>query len=122
MIFVILRCTVPTKKKKLRLFENSKITLRTQNLKDFGLLEQYQTVGTVYVLTRKQVIEDLEEKLSQSIKGPIFFGTSTLADDSGIILRILGEKTKDVFDGIFQAAKLTRKTILGAGFSNIRKS
>ena len=40
-------------------------------------------------------------------------GTSILPDDSGIVIRILGKRTDNVFDVIFKTLEISRKKILG---------
>jgi urease accessory protein len=82
---------------------------------DFGILGKYITVGTVYVLTRKEDVIELENIINANIKDSdiISVGTSILPDESGIIIRILGNNTDDIFDVIFKTLEITRKKILG---------
>ena len=49
-------------------------------------------------------------------------GTSILPNESGIIVKILGNNTEDVFDKIYDVLKITRKEILEAEFTKIRKN
>ena len=49
-------------------------------------------------------------------------GTSILPDESGIILRILGNKTEDVSNLVFKTLEICRKKCLGSTFSKIRKN
>lgn len=101
--------------KKIRFLENTKIEPKKQRLVDFGILGKYRTVGTVYVLTRKEDVIELEKIINANIKDSdiISVGTSILPDESGIIIRILGNNTDDIFDVIFKTLEITRKKILG---------
>ena len=101
-----------------------KIEPKKYNLKIKGVLGKYNIVGTVYVLTKKSQIEKLEEKIYENIKKSelISIGTSILPNESGIIVKILGNNTEDVFDKIYDVLKITRKEILGAEFTKIRKN
>ena len=110
--------------KKIRFLENTKIEPKKMRVKDFGVLGEYEIVGTVYILTRKEDVNELENKLNECIKNSdsVSVGTSILSDESGIIVRILGNKTDSVFDVIFKILEISRKIILGAEFSKIRKS
>jgi len=119
-----LRTLCKNQDKKIRFLENTKIEPKKQRLKDFGILGEYNTVGTVYVLTSKERVIDLENCINQEIKNleGVSFGTSILPDESGIIIRILGNKTDKIFDVIFKTIEIARKKILGASFSKTRKN
>ena len=110
--------------KKIRFLENTKIEPKKQRLKDFGILGEYQIVGTVYILTRKEKAIELENTINENIKNTdaVSVGTSILPDESGIVIRILAKKTDNIFDVIFKILEISRKKILGAAFSKIRKN
>ncbi len=110
--------------KKIRFLENTKIEPKKQRLVDFGILGKYRTVGTVYVLTRKEDVIELDNIINANIKDSdiISVETSILPDESGIIIRILGNNTEKVFEGVYNVLKSSRKKILGAEFSKIRKN
>lgn len=116
-----IRCI--NQEKQLRFFENSKITPKMQRPNIFGILDKYEVVGTVYIVTKKENIDTLENTIYKHIpkKNNTTFGTSILPDDSGIIVRVLSKKTKDVFDMIYDIVNITRKKVLGAEFSSIQK-
>jgi urease accessory protein len=109
---------------KIRFLENTKIEPKKQKLKDFGILGEYSIVGTVYILTRQEDVIELENTINENIRdtGTISVGTSLLPDESGIIIRILGNKTDSVFEMIFKILEISRQKILGASFSKIRKN
>ena len=110
--------------KKIRFLENTKIEPKKQRLKDFGILGEYDAVGTVYILTRKDNIADLENSINMAIRNidEVSVGTSLLPDNSGIIIRILGNKTDNIFEVIFKTLEISRIKILGASFSKTRKN
>jgi len=109
---------------KIRFLENTKIEPKKQRLRDFGVLGEYSIVGTVYILTRKEDVIELENTLNKDIRNTdlVSVGTSILPDESGIVIRILGKKTDSVFDVIFKTLEISRKKILGASFSKTRKN
>jgi len=109
---------------KIRFLENTKIEPKKQKLKDFGILGEYSIVGTVYILTRQEDVIELENTINENIRdiGTISVGTSLLPDESGIIIRILGNKTDSVFEMIFKILEISRQKILGASFSKTRKN
>ncbi len=109
---------------KIRFLENTKIEPKKQRLKDFGVFGDFEIVSTVYILTRKENVSDLENSIIErirEIKG-ISFGTSILPNKSGIIIRILANKTEKIFEMIFSTLEITRKKVLGASFSQMRKN
>ena len=73
---------------------------------------------------KKSQIEKLEEKIYEKIQKSelVSIGTSILPNESGIIVKILGNNTEDVFDKIYDVVKITRKEILEAEFTKIRKN
>lgn len=109
--------------KKTRFLENTKIEPKKQRLKDFGIFGEYGIVGTVYILTRKKDVIELENNIIKNIQIPdVSVGTSILPDESGIVIRILANKTDIISDVIFKTIATTRKKILEASFSKIRKN
>ncbi|MEK0337038.1 MAG: urease accessory protein UreD, partial [Nitrosopumilus sp.] len=89
-----------------------------------GMVGKYNITGTVYVLTKKKSVIELENSINEGIKkmDEISVGTSILPDESGIVVRILGNKTQNVSDIIFKILEISRKKILGASISKIRKN
>jgi len=119
-----LRTHCKNQDKKIRFLENTKIEPKKQKLNDFGILGEHSIVGTVYIFTRKEDVNELENTINQTIRDrhEVSVGTSILPDESGIIIRILGNKTELVFDVVFKTVEISRKKILGASFSKIRKN
>jgi len=101
-----------------------KIEPKKYNMKIKGILGKYNIVGTVYVLTKKNQIEKLEEKIYEKIQKSelITLGTSILPNESGIIVKILGNNAEDIFEKIYDIVKITRKEILNAEFTKLRKN
>ena len=119
-----LRTHCTNQEKKIRFLENTKIEPKKQRLKNFGILGEHSIVGTVYILTRKEDVMELENTINQAIRDryEVSVGTSILPDESGIIIRILGNKTELVFDVVFKTVEIIRKKVLGASFSKTRKN
>lgn len=119
-----LRTHCKNQDKKIRFLENTKIEPKKEKLKDFGVLGEYQIVGTVYILTTKENTIDLENLIDREIRNTdtVTVGTSILPDESGIVIRILANKTNDILDIIFKIVEICRKKVLNASFSKIRKN
>jgi urease accessory protein len=119
-----LRTYCKNQEKKFRCLENMKIEPKNQNLASSGILGKYKIVGTVYILTKKDYITELENMINTNLEksDEVSIGTSILPNESGIIVKILGNNTEDIFGAIYNVLKITRKKILGAEFSKIRKN
>ena len=86
-----------------------------------GILGKYDIVGTVYILTKKEKLQKLEKMINEKIEF-ITSGTSILPNESGIIVKILSNSTEEIYKKIYEIVKITRKEILGADFTKIRKN
>lgn len=119
-----LRTYCKNQNNKFRCLENMKIEPKKYDMKTRGVLGKYNIVGTVYVLTKKEKIQKLEEIINEKIQKSelITSGTSILPNESGIIVKILGNNTEDIFEKIYDIVKITRKEILDAGFTKLRKN
>ena len=111
-------------KDELRFTDYTKIEPKKMNLQDFGVLEQKQITATVYILAKRSDIEKIIQTLENEIKNSseIEFGWSTMTQENGILLRILGNTTRDVIRLVYDITKIVRKTILHSDFHEIRKT
>ena len=119
-----LRTYCKNQNNKFRCLENMKIEPKKYDMKTKGVLGKYNIVGTVYVLTKKDKIQKLDEIINEKIEKSelITSGTSILPNESGIIVKILGNNTEDIFEKIYDIVKITRKEILNAEFTKLRKN
>ncbi len=111
-------------KDELRFTDYTKIEPKKMNLQDFGVLGQKQIMATVYILAKRNDIEKIIQTLENEIKNSseIEFGWSTMTKENGILLRILGNTTRDVIRLVYDITKIVRKTILNSDFHEIRKT
>ena len=116
-----LRTYCKNQNNKFRCLENMKIEPKENDMKVKGILGKYDIVGTVYILTKKEKLQKLEKMINEKIEF-ITSGTSILPNESGIIVKILSNSTEEVYEKIYEIVKITRKEILGADFTKIRKN
>ena len=116
-----LRTYCKNQKNKFRCLENMKIEPKENDMKVKGILGKYDIVGTVYILTKKEKLQKLEKMINEKIEF-ITSGTSILPNESGIIVKILSNSTEEVYEKIYEIVKITRKEIIGADFTKIRKN
>jgi len=119
-----LRTYCKNQNNRFRCLENMKIEPKKYDMKIKGVLGKYNIVGTVYILTKKEKIEKLEEIINEKIEKSELttYGTSILPNESGIIVKILGNNTEDIFEKVYDIVKITRKEILDAEFTKLRKN
>lgn len=114
---------------RTRFIDTLKLEPRTENLRgkskiNFGNLH---VVGTIYIITKQSFVNDLYQKIVKKItlfetKGKLSGGASILPARQGIMVRILSRSSEDVKTIIFELISITRKQIIGASFSGLRKA
>jgi urease accessory protein len=111
-------------KDELRFTDYTKIEPKKMNLQDFGVFGQKQITATVYILTKRKDVEKIIQTLENEIKNSseIELGWSTMTKENGILLRILGNTTRDVIRLVYDITKIVRKIILNSDFHEIRKT
>ncbi len=109
---------------KLRFIDNVILEPKRWNLKVTGVLSEYEVFGSIYLLTKNEYTNTLEEEINNLIKNyskVVTGGISILPYDSGIIVRLLGNIAEDLRGFIYEVVKASRRVILEATFSGIRK-
>lgn len=111
-------------KDELRFTDYTKIEPKKMNLQDFGILEQKHIMATMYILAKSNDVEKIIQTLENEIKNSseIMIGWSTMTKENGILLRIIGNTTRDVIRLVYEITKLVRKIILNSNFHEIRKT
>ena len=108
----------------LRFIDIANLEPKKQKLTSFGILGNHTVVGSVYILTKKQNIPELYEKINILISRnkKISAGVSVMKNDTGLLVRILGCETELVKNTILEIITSVRKTSIDVLFSGIRKS
>ncbi len=108
----------------LRFIDITNLEPKIQKMSSFGILGKYTIVGSVYILTKKENVFEIHDKINSQVfkNKKIIGGASIMKNNSGILVRILGNETEIVKKTIFDIARLIRKQVLNAPFSEIRKN
>jgi urease accessory protein len=108
---------------ELRFIDIALLEPKKRNIKNFGVLEGFDVVGTVYILTEKKYIRGLNDQINSMIEflPKIYGGATILPNNSGVMVRLLGPFAGDVRNVIYEIVRVSRKVILNAEFSAIRK-
>jgi urease accessory protein len=124
-------CYIKTVRKnqlgRLKFIDTLKLEPRTENFRNNNNFGNLHVVGTVYVITKESFVNDLHHEIVNKIglfeaKGKLSGGVSILPARQGIMARILGRSSEDVKKVIFEVIGITRKEIIGASLSGIRKA
>lgn len=95
--------------------------------RDPASVGEYEVVGTLYVFAPDEPVGDLADRIhgrlagssgdqrAREDDGDIHAGVSTLADDAGVIVRILGLREADVTSAVREAWDETRRATLEVG-------
>lgn len=107
----------------LRFIDTALLEPKKRSIKDFGILEGFDVIGTVYVLTEEKYIRGLNDQINSAIESlpKIYGGATILPNNSGVMVRLLGPFASDIRDIVYEIVRISRKAILNAEFSRIRK-
>lgn len=107
----------------LRFIDTALLEPKKRSIKDFGILEGFDVIGTVYVLTEEKYIRGLNDQINSAIESlpKIYGGATILPNNSGVMVRLLGPYASDIRDIVYEIVRISRKAILNAEFSRIRK-
>ena len=108
---------------EIRFLENMKIEPRKQKVNSVGILGKHNILGTVYIVTEKNTVIELEGEINDGIKNlhDVVAGASIMPGNTGIIIKILGDKTERISDTVFSVVDMVRRKVVGIPFTKMRK-
>jgi urease accessory protein len=108
----------------LKLVDTALLEPKKNQLKRFGLLEAFNMFSNMYLLVPYKYVNILNEKISEDLinYNKVLARCSILPNDSGLVVRILGNMIDNIKEVTHHILKICRQEILGAGFSGIRKN
>jgi urease accessory protein len=118
-----LKTSAKNQNRDLRFIDIALLEPKKRSIKNFGVLEGFDVVGTVYILTEKKYIRELSDQTNSMIESfpKIYGGATILPNNSGVMVRLLGPFASDVRNVIYEIVRISRRVILNAEFSAIRK-
>lgn len=106
---------------QLLAFDKTLMEPRKENIHSLGLLENFQSNGTMYIYKN-----DMDKGLISQIRDvktdekDVRFGAS-MVTDSLMVIRFVGNNILDIQDVLYKIWSITRKTLLGKNSVRIRK-
>ena len=110
-------------KDTLRFIDIAILEPKKRNLNAVGILGTFDVVGSTYILTKTDYVKELKDEINSGLQKFTHFsgGASILPYNSGVIVRMLGNVASDLRNAIYEIIKITRRIILNASFSGMRK-
>lgn len=107
----------------LRLIDVAVLEPKKRSLNILGILGSFSVVGNMYILTKTKYTAELVTDINSVLQkfSNISGGATILPRNSGVLIRILGEVAHDIRLAMYEIIRITRKIILNASFSGIRK-
>ena len=109
---------------KLRLIDVANLQPKRENLKSFGILGLNDILGSVYILTPKDRIENIQNEILEILSRTrcLDGGCTKLPDENGLLIRLLGSFVSDVRKMIYSIVEIVRHYVLNISFSVMRKA
>ncbi len=110
-------------KDTLRFIDIAILEPKKRNLNAVGILGTFDVVGSTYILTKADYVKELKDEINSGLQKFAHFsgGASIMPYNSGVIVRMLGNVASDLRNAIYEIIKITRRKILNASFSGMRK-
>jgi urease accessory protein len=118
-----MKALAKNQKEILRFMDIAILEPKKSNLKTLGILGTFNVFASVYILTMAKYVTELNEAINSSMQNfKISGGATILPHNSGVLVRMLGSVASELRNAIYEIIKISRKIILNATFSGIRKS
>ena len=107
-----------------KFIDNCILDPKNQKLNSLGIFGNHTVVASVYILAPKKFVNILNQKINIMLKNnaEIYGGSSILPDDHGVLIRLLCNSAETAKTEIYNVVRIARKELLGASFTEIRKS
>jgi urease accessory protein len=118
-----MKALAKNQKDTLRFIDIAILEPKKRNLNTVGILGTFDVVGSTYILTKTDYVKELKDEINSGLQKFTNFsgGASILPYNSGVIVRMLGNVASDLRNAIYEIIKITRRIILNASFSGMRK-
>jgi urease accessory protein len=107
----------------LRLIDVAVLEPKKRSLNILGILGNFSVIGNMYILTKTKYTAELVTDINSALQkfSNISGGATILPRNSGVLIRLLGVVAQDIRLVMYEIIRITRKIILNASFSGIRK-
>jgi urease accessory protein len=108
---------------RLRFTDIAILEPKERDINQLGVLNNRSVVGSVYLLCPSPVVKPIINEINSTLtnNNDVLAGASVMPYSSGMIVRLLGDGASALRAAIFDIIRISRKSILNAEFSGIRK-
>jgi urease accessory protein len=109
---------------KTRFIDIAKLEPKKENIKSFGVMNNFDILGNIYILSPKDQLTNIKNEINillNNLNG-VMGGCTRLPDDSGLLVRLLGPFVFNIRNIIYSIIGIIRKKILNVSFSGTRKN
>jgi urease accessory protein len=108
---------------QLRFSDIAILEPKKRDISQLGVLDNRSVVGSVYLLCPSPVVKSIRDEINSTLasNSDVLAGASVMPYNSGMIVRLLGDGASALRAAIFDIVRISRKNILNAEFSGIRK-
>jgi urease accessory protein len=108
---------------QLRFTDIAILEPKKRNINQLGVLNDRSVIGSVYLLCPSSVVKPIINEINSILtsNNDVLAGASVMPYSSGMIVRLLGDGASALRAAIFDIIRISRKSILNAEFSGIRK-
>ena len=101
-------------KNEIKFHDNSILEPKNQTMNTLGMFGNKTVLSTMFVVTKKEHVEKLYEKINQIFKDndEVVGGASILPNDSGLSVRILSNSSEENKTTVYNISQMIRKQIL----------
>jgi urease accessory protein len=109
---------------KIRFIDIAKLEPKKENITSFGIMNGYDILGNIYILIPSDQTMIIKNEINVFLNNlnNVIGGCTKLADDGGLLVRLLGQFVFDIRNTIYSIIEIIRKRILNVSFSGIRKN
>jgi urease accessory protein len=108
---------------QLRFTDIAILEPKKRDINQLGVLNDRSVIGSVYLLCPSSVVKPIKDEINSNLtsNNDVLAGASVMPYNSGMIVRLLGDGASALRAAIFDIIRISRKNILNAEFSGIRK-
>ncbi len=118
-----LRLAAKNKGGKTLFMDAARLDPKEQQFSQIGVLGTKSVFGTLYIRTKKKQLEQISSDIGVILDNvETIGGCSFLPEDSGLVVRLVGNSTEDIKTIIHECVKIVRKHVLNSTFDQMRKT
>jgi urease accessory protein len=118
-----LRLVAKNKSGKTLFADAAKLDPKEHGFNQTGILGTKSVFGTLYIITKKEKLQKISDDINMVLENAdLVCGCSFLPEDSGLVVRIMGNYSEDIKGMIHECVRIVRKQILGSAFYEMRKT